>query len=115
VLISPTKFLNLAYGATVSLTEPRNVLVGATGSGTATVNLPTTNIAAYNTVTVSDVGLDALNQGIDIEAGGSNLIYAASVGSTGTYQITASGASVTFRLIDSTPGAYIWMAENENI
>jgi len=115
VLVSPPKFLNLAYGANVSLTEPRNVLVGASGSTTATVNLPTANIAAYNTVTISDVGLDALNQGIDIEAGGLNLIYSASLGSTSTYQILTSGASVTLRLIDSTPGAYRWMVENENV
>jgi hypothetical protein len=111
VLISPPPFRTVNYGASITLTRPTNVLVGKTGTGPVDVFLPTANLAVNNIVIVSDYGANcSAGNNITVQAGGGDLIL--SYLQQPIHIMTSDGESRVFRLVDNTPGAYVWKMEN---
>lgn len=80
-------------------------------SGAVTISLDTSNTPVGAVIIVSDTDALAATQNITIDAGSGNTINSATIAQTYVIGATQVGASVTLKLIDNTPGAYVWKVE----
>lgn len=100
----------LSYGGTANLTGPADVQVGAAGTPGAggLVNLPTVGGNIGDLFIISDIGAQSSLGGIHIDASPGLIILDSPANS---WTISNNGQSVMLRLIDNTPGAYVFKVE----
>lgn len=109
--IDPT-IVSTNYGTTYSISSivPTDVLVGASGSGATTVDLPTGPTVPVNLVViVDDYGAAASSNNITVNAGSGNSIHGSTIAQTIT--MNTDGASLTFRCVSNVSGVIDWKVQ----
>lgn len=98
------------YGSSNFPVLPCDIQVGLTGgSGATDVFLPTTAMAKGDLIIIKDAGAACSLNNINVDAGTGNTIVSDVIAQT--VSMTNNGECIWVRLVDNTPGAYIWSVE----